>query len=101
MQKHKFAINALMLNLIQEYIVSYARTEQRDIGVNELHMLQMYAGDVVRNAKALEEFNATGDYLILHEAIMLQDTIVREHFFDVLEYIESNKLVNEGYFACS
>ena len=86
---------------MQDYIATYARAEQRDIGVNELHMLQMYAGDVVRNAKALEEFNATGDYLILHEAIMMQDTIVREHFFDVLEYIEVNNLINERYFACS
>ncbi len=93
-QKHIQAINLLMQTRIAVYINNYV-TAQSDVT-----NLQMYADDIAYNATALQKFNSTQDATSLHNAIMLQDTLVREHFYIVLKYIESAKLVDADMFAC-
>lgn len=60
---------------------------------------EMSAEDIAYNANILRVFMQTRNAMQLHTAIMLQDTIVREHFFAVLQYIEQNKLISANYFA--
>ena len=50
--------------------------------------------------RSLDVFNATNNVQQLHESIMLQDTLVREHFINTLRYIEENNLISPRYFAC-
>ena len=87
-------INRLMLPLIAT--VGLFTADEDD-----LSMFKMYAGDVAYNAAALEEFNKTLNATRLHETIMYQDTLPREHFYKVLKYIETQKLIPATQFACS
>mgnify|MGYP003662424856 CR=1 FL=1 len=80
---HKTAINTITLLAAAEYIQCYAH-EDNEVDAAEL---QVYAADVMYNIAALQQFNQTGDVLALHDAIMQQDTIVREAFVTVLNYI--------------
>ncbi len=93
-KKHVQAINLLMQARIAKYINTFVTAD------SDVTSLQMYADDVVHNATALQNFNNTKDATALHNAIMLQDTLVREYFYTVLKYIESNKLVSADMFAC-
>jgi hypothetical protein len=87
------AINKLMLPLIAT--VGLFSTDENDLG-----MFKMYAGDVAHNASALEEFNKTLNAKRLHETIMYQDTMPREHFYKVLVYIEKQGLIPATECAC-
>ena len=87
-------INKLMLPLIAT--VGLFTSDEEDLG-----MFKMYAGDVAHNAAALDVFNQTLDAAKLHDNIMRQDTSPREHFYKVLKYIETQKLVPETQCACS
>jgi len=49
----------------------------------------------------LHVFNDTLDAAQLHDSIMLQDTLPREHFYAVLKYIEDNNLIRASAFVCS
>ena len=93
-KSHAVAINKLMLPLIAT--VGTFSTDEDD-----LSMFKMYAGDVAHNARALEAFNETLDANELHERIMYQDTLPREHFYNVLKYIEDNALIPETHYVCS
>jgi len=90
---HVLAINKLMLPLINT--VAYITEDENDLG-----MFTMYASDIAHNVSALCVFNVTFDVEVLHDSIMRQDTIVREHFYTVLQYIEDNALINKRMFAC-
>ena len=87
-------INKLMLPLIAT--VGLFTSDEEDLG-----MFKMYAGDVAHNAAALDVFNQTLDAAKLHENIMYQDTAPREHFYKVLKYIETQKLIPASQCACS
>ena len=100
MQKQKLSstdlqvINLLMLNTIAEYITAFAKDSE------DTSSLQMYADDVTHNVTALQNFNKTHDVQKLHDAIMLQDTLVREFFYSTLKYIEVNNLISKENFCC-
>ena len=89
---HAVAINKLMLPLINT--VAHIDDE------NDLDMFKMYASDIEHNVSALCIFNTTLDASVLHNNIMRQDTLPREHFYTVLRYIEDNKLINANMFCC-
>ena len=93
--KHIADINVLALTLIAEY------TEQlhNDVSI-DADYINMYAKDIVYNTRILVEFNAERNVQKLHRDIMWQDTIVREHFVEVLEYIEQNNLIAREEFTC-
>ena len=91
---HTVAINKLMLPLIKT--VAYFDADETD-----LIMFKMYVGDMAHNIAALQVFNDTLDAAQLHNSIMYQDTLPREHFYDVLVYIEKNKLIPAKMCACS
>ena len=91
---HAVAINKIMLPLIAT-VGQFSRDE------DDLSMFKMYAGDVAHNVAALQVFNDTLDAAKLHDNIMQQDTSPREHFYDVLVYIEKNKLIAKNAYTCS
>ena len=90
---HAVAINKLMLPLINT-VAYYDENE------NDLSMFKMCADDIAHNVAALCVFNSTLDAEVLHDNIMRQDTLPREHFYTVLKYIEDNKLINANMFTC-
>jgi hypothetical protein len=92
-KKHVLAINKLMIPLINT--VAYITEDENDLG-----MFTMYASDIAYNVNALCAFNVAFDVEALHDNIMRQDTIVREHFYTVLQYIEDNHLINANAFCC-
>ena len=91
---HAVAINKIMLPLINT--VAYFTADE-----NDLSMFKMYVGDIAHNVAALQIFNETLDAAVLHNSIMYQDTSPREHFYNVLVYIEKNKLIPANKHACS
>jgi hypothetical protein len=91
---HAVAINKLMIPLINT--VAYINADEDDFD-----MFKMYASDIEHNVSALCIFNKTLDAAQLHDNIMRQDTMPREHFYAVLKYIEDNALINKNMFACS
>ena len=88
------AINKLMLPLINT--VAYINEDENDLG-----MFKMYASDIAHNVSALCAFNTTLDAEALHYSIMRQDTMPREHFYTVLQYIEDNALIKANAFCCN
>ncbi len=92
---HAVAINKLMLPRINS-VSAHFNTDE-----NDLSMFKMYVGDIVHNSNALQEFNKTLDAAVLHNTIMYQDTLPREHFYAVLKYIENNGLIPANKFTCS
>jgi hypothetical protein len=90
---HAVSINKIMLPLI-------ATVGQFSADENDLGMFKMYAGDVAHNIAALQVFNDTLDAAKLHDNIMYQDTAPREHFYNVLVYIEENGLIPANKHAC-
>jgi hypothetical protein len=90
-KKHQFAINQIMLATISQYVQDFAVGADEDI--------LMYADDVAYNSKILKEFNVHLNAAKLHDAVLMQDTIVREYFIDVLQYIEGADLIPAHQFA--
>jgi hypothetical protein len=93
---HALAINKLMLPLIAGLIHEDYVCEDADMGY-----FNMIADDVAHNTAALCVFNTTLDAAVLHDNILRQDTSPREHFYNVLVYIESNALISARRFACT
>ena len=91
---HKLAINTLMLKTTEDYISTFVNDDSNKSN------LTMYADDVANNVNALVAFNASNDAQALHDSIMEQDTLVREYYIEVLQYIESNKLISTANFCC-
>jgi hypothetical protein len=91
---HFLQIQRLMLNTTAEYINTFVDSQA------DLSALQMYTDDIAYNVAALQVFTQTHDAQVLHDSIMYQDTIVREFYIDVLQYIESNKLIPSNAFCC-
>jgi len=96
---HKLAINMLVLKTTQDYI-DFSTTQH---GVNfpiTVDNLQFSTLDLQYNINALAVFNKDNNVQNLHDAIMQQDTFVREYYIDTLRYIESNKLIPSNSFCC-
>ena len=91
---HAVAINKIMIPLIN----TVALYDSND---NDLNTFKMCADDISHNIAALCVFNSTLDAKVLHNNIMLQDTLPREHFYAVLKYIEDNNLISANAFCCS
>ena len=90
---HAVAINKLMIPLINT--VAFFNQNETD-----LNYFKMCVGDIAHNIAALDVFNNTLDAEKLHDSIMYQDTLPREHFYAVLKYIEDNKLIPANAFTC-
>ena len=96
---HKLAINMLVLKTTQDYI-DFSTTQH---GVNfpiTVDNLQFSTLDLQYNINALAVFNKDNNVQNLHDAIMQQDTFVREYYIDTLRYIESNNLISSNRFCC-
>ena len=84
------AVNKIMLKSIANYCAQFGEDADSE-------QLEMYADDVAYNANALVEFNNTKDWQALYDSVYEQDTIVREEFMDVLDYLETNGLAKSAY----
>ena len=93
--KHVIVINNLMLKTTESYINTFV-SEDEDVS-----SISMYTEDVAHAVNAVVAFNATKDAQALHDSIKEQDTLVREYYYAVLKYIESNKLIDKRNFCCS
>ena len=87
-------INTLVLKTTEDYISTFVNDDSNKSN------LTMYADDVANNVNALVAFNASNDVQALHDSIMEQDTLVREYYISVLQYIERNKLISTANFCC-
>ena len=92
--KHKIAITNIMFADTASYINIYCRDNTDNTSTN------MYCDDVTYNINALKTFNKDNNVQKLHDNIMQQDTLVREHYIKVLRYIEENALINADNFCC-
>jgi hypothetical protein len=92
---HIAQINKLMFKTTNSYIDIFCLTAPI-----RTENFSMYATDVQHNINALVNFNATKDVQALHDSIMLQDTLVREYYIDVLRYIENTKLIPADNYCC-
>jgi hypothetical protein len=95
-------INALMLQTIAQYVNTFVAQNAGDYkgDGDDLQSITMYAGDVAHNANALAAFNKDKNADKLHNAIMLQDTLVREEFTATLQFLEDNNLASKHLHAC-
>ncbi len=89
--KHIAQINVLLLKTTEKYINVFANEEDIDT---------MFAEDVAHNINALVQFNTDKNVLALHNAIIMQDTLVREFYISVLLYIEDNALISANKYCC-
>lgn len=89
--KHIVQINVLFLKTTAQYIKCFCNDEDIQL---------IYAEDVADNVNALVQFNKDNDVEALHNAIMQQDTIVREFYISVLLYIEDNALISANKYCC-
>ena len=89
--KHIAQINVLLLKTTEQYINCFVNDEDIDT---------MYAEDVAYNVNALVQFNTDKNVLALHNAIIMQDTLVREFYISVLLYIEDNALISANKYCC-
>ena len=83
-------VNKIMLKSIANYCATFGEDTASE-------QLEMYADDIAYNANALAEFNNTKDWQALYDSVYEQDTIVREEFMDVLDYLETNALAKSAY----
>jgi len=90
---HITQINVLLLKTTEEYINVFVTNTEEDC-------CDMYAADVAYNINALVQFNKDKDVLALHKAIIMQDTLVREFYINVLLYIEDNALISANKYCC-
>ena len=93
--QHVKQINKLMYRTTISYIKCFVLTHDADVS-----NYSMYADDVAYNTQALATFNTTLNAQELHDSIMQQDTLVREYYIDVLQYIESKRLITADNFCC-
>jgi len=89
---HITKINTIMLDTISTYIKQYNIANTYD---------PLLITDTLHNTYALHKFNNTKNIQELHNAIIAQDTLVREYFVNVLRYIENNNLIPASKFCCS
>jgi hypothetical protein len=89
---HITNINNIMLKTISNYINTYSIANTYDT---------LVVTDVLYNTYALQKFNNTKNVQQLHNAIIKQDTLVREYFIAVLQYIEHNNLIATNKFCCA
>jgi hypothetical protein len=90
----KLAITKQMFADIASYISIYCTDP---IGAGDTNM---YCNDIAHNVAALHIFAQNNNVQQLHDNIIEQDTLVREHFISVLRYIEDNKLIPAENFCC-
>ena len=80
-------INKIMLQTIGNYVADYAGENSAD------ENLTMYADDVAHNIFALQVFNENKDVKQFYHSIMQQDTLVREYFGPVFDFLEDEELL--------
>ena len=83
-------VNKIMLKSIANYCVMFGKDDDSE-------QLEMYVDDIAYNTNALAEFNSTKDWQAFYDSVYEQDTIVREEFMDVLDYMSENGLAKSAY----
>lgn len=94
--QHKVDIANLLFSNVASYIKCYCTDADK-----WPNSTSMYCDDIMHNINALNAFSTSNNVQQLHDSIVAQDTLVREHFYSVLHYIEQHNLINKQYFVCS
>jgi hypothetical protein len=91
---HYKNIIAITLATLQQYTNFILKCAQND-KTNNISV--MHLQDIQYMQNALNAFIKNADAAQLQNSIMLQDTFVREYYFNTLQYIEQNNLVSNFY----
>lgn len=87
---HKHNIVNIMRNCIVQYAKNYLRTAASEAEI------KLYAADVAYNCTVLQAFVAHNNCNKLQDAVVMQDTNVREEFVAVLQYVAAHELVTHS-----
>jgi hypothetical protein len=85
-----------LINITLETMQRYVQFCQID-DLDSLDSVDMYMSDISYMTDAVKQFAATGDLDEFENAVMWQDTFVREYYIDTLHAIDSVK--EELYYA--
>ena len=94
--KHASEIGKLMFASVASYIKTYCN----DKALEDMQSMQACCDDIALVTSALSKLAAFGYFDELHDDILQQDTLVREHFINVIRYIEQHNLVEKKWHVC-
>ena len=86
---------ATIVTLMQADLASYVqltKTAYADKFANDTYITELHYDDIVYNYNVLVQFMQDKDAVKLCDALIKQDTIVREHFYKVIHYATDNYL---------
>lgn len=86
---------ATIVAIMQDDLASYVqltKTAYADNFADGTYITELHYNDIVYNYNALLQFTQDKNTVKLCNAIMLQDTIVREHFYNTVHYAIDNYL---------
>lgn len=84
-------IVALMQADLAKY-VKLTKTAYADKIADDTYITELHYDDIVYNYNVLVQFMQDKDAVKLCDALIKQDTIVREHFYKVIHYATDNYL---------
>ena len=86
---------ATIVQIMQADFAKYVQLTNRAYAeeiAGDTYITEMHYSDIVYNYNALLQFTQDKDAVKLCDAIIKQDTIVREHFYKVVHYATDNYL---------
>ncbi len=86
---------ATIVAIMQDDLARYAqltKTAYADKIANDTYITELHYDDIVYNYNALVQFMQDKDTVKLCDALIKQDTFVREHFYKVIHYATDNYL---------
>ena len=86
---------ATIVAIMQADLASYAqltKTAYADNIADDTYITELHYDDIVYNYNALLQFMQDKDTVKLCDALIKQDTIVREHFYKTVHYATDNYL---------
>lgn len=90
-------IVTITLSTMQSYTKFCKSNLADDIAQGDTSSIAMYMDDLLYMQTALNNFVQNKNTVQLQDAIMHQDTFVREYYINTLRYIEENNLSNNFY----
>ena len=84
---------ATIVAIMQADLASYVQlTKTVDADADDIYITELHYNDIVYNYNALLQFTQDKDTVKLCDALIKQDTIVREHFYKTVHYATDNYL---------
>jgi hypothetical protein len=84
---------ATIVAIMQADLARYVQlTKTVDADADDIYITELHYDDIVYNYNALLQFTQDKDAVQLCDALIKQDTIVREHFYKTVHYATDNYL---------